>query len=61
MKDLGKGDKYSAGEPLSDGLSDRDTFDHSAKLRKETSEAEQRPQGQTKSVSSDRGTFKDKC
>ena len=61
MKDLGKGTKYSPPDALSDGLSDRESFSHDGKLRGETSEATQRPTAKTKSMSSDRGTFKDKC
>lgn len=60
-KNLGKGDKYSAGEPLSDGLSERESINEKAKLRGETGESTQRPTGKTESVSSDRGTFKNKC
>lgn len=62
MKDLGKGDKATiSGDPTDMGLNERSGFDHKTKLRGETSEATQRPTGKTKSVSSDRGTFKDKC
>lgn len=43
------------------GLIERSKIDHKMPLRKETSEATQRPTAQTKSVKSDRGTFKDKC
>jgi len=61
-KDLGKGDKPSTGgNPIDMGLSEREGFDHSTKLRNETSDKEQRPKAKTKSVSSDRGTFKSKC
>lgn len=43
------------------GLTEQTKFDEKAKLRQETDEKSQRPVAQTKSVKSDRGTFKDKC
>jgi len=60
-KKLGKGDKATiSGDPIDLGLSSREGYKHDTKLRADTGEG-QRPKGQDKSVSSDRGTFKDKC
>lgn len=42
------------------GLVDRQKFDASAPLRKETSEESQRPVHSTSSMKTDRGTFKTK-
>lgn len=61
-KDLGKGDKSSvSGNPIDMGLSERSGFSHDGKLRGETSEKEQRPKAKTETVSSDRGSFKNRC
>ena len=60
-KELGKGDKPTiSGDPQDLGLNEREGYEHDTKLRQETSEMKQQPKAQTKSVSSDRGTFKDK-
>ena len=64
MQKHGTGDKYKgAGSASIDdlGLTSRESIDNSAKLRKDTGEATQRPVGQDKSIKSDRGTFTNKC
>jgi hypothetical protein len=55
---LGIGDKYSAGDPMHDGLNERSSIDHKAKLRGETSANERRPTVLKGSIKSDRGSFK---
>lgn len=42
------------------GLTEQQKFDAKKPLRGETGESTQRPTGETKSVKTDRGTFKDK-
>ena len=62
MRKLGKGDKATVGgDPIDLGLSSRDAYKHDQELRGKTDDNTQRPEGRTKSVSSDRGTFKSKC
>lgn len=61
-KHLGKGDKPTiSGDPQDLGLNSREGYEHTTKLRQETDIESQKPKAQTKSVSSDRGTFKSKC
>ena len=45
----------------SKGLTETSKIDNKAKLRGETGEKSQRPTAKTESISSDRGTFKNKC
>ena len=55
---LGLGDKATiSGDPQDMGLNERSSIDHSAKLRGETTEMEQRPTVKKSSISSDRGKF----
>lgn len=62
VKNLGKGDKSTiSGDPQDMGLNERTSHDHKEKLRADTGDMKQQPKGTTKSVSSDRGTFKSKC
>jgi len=43
------------------GLTEKSPIDKEQKLRKETDLKSQRPEAKTESISSDRGTFKNKC
>lgn len=62
VKNLGKGDVSSiTGDPQDLGLTSREGHDHHAKMRKDTGDMKQQPKGETKQVSSDRGTFPSKC
>ena len=55
---LGLGDKATtSGDPQSMGLNERSSIDHTAKLRSETNQMEQRPTLTKSSISSDRGKF----
>lgn len=55
------GDKHKTGTPIDLGLTEQDSFDKGMKLRGETDIKTQRPTATTKKVSSDRGSFTDKC
>jgi len=57
------GDKPKMGNPVDLGLNDQSKVDGGTrmKLRDETDLETQRPKARNKKVSSDRGTFTDKC
>jgi hypothetical protein len=57
---LGKGDKYKAASLTDDGIIHRESINEKAKLRQDTGMA-QRPKAKTETVSSDRGSFKNRC
>ena len=60
----GCGDKYSASGSHSQenlGLIEQDGFSTTMKLRGETNHSSPRPTSTTKSMKTDRGTFKNKC